>query len=442
MLKIGHYVDRPGKELGSAQITIPVPEDLETVPGIPQRPSEVDWYSKEYPLESHNVENRAYRQWVDTVTDIRGLRMEHEKLNRESVIAARASGDLEPTARPVEGMDVTLQIKNKARSLGFGEVGITEMNMRYVFAAKKDWVKAELPHAVCVIMEQDYEDTQSAPSGPAESAALDCYRREGAAAVELADFIRGLGYRAQIHSPNDASCAAIPMMVAAGLGQLGANGQLLSPYFGSRARIMMITTDAVVTHDEPIDYGIHAWCQICQVCVNRCPGRALMKDKVWWRGVEKNKLVAKRCRPVMGRYAACGICQKVCPIQKYGMKAVFEHYAATEEVLGKGTDDLEGYTIPGLGYFGPGQLPHFDAEFFDIPQGRLEEYVMERLKEKIKNGTDEEPEQLAQSFGRQMVRAVGRPADFMEELYFNPEADGALPSRSYFQDEPEFEEDL
>ena len=204
----------------------------------------------------------------------------------------------------------------------------------------------------------------------------------------------------------------------------------------------MITTDAVVTHDEPIDYGIHAWCQICQVCVNRCPGRALMKDKVWWRGVEKNKLVAKRCRPVMGRYAACGICQKVCPIQKYGMKAVFEHYAATEEVLGKGTDDLEGYTIPGQGYFGPGQLPHFDAEFFDIPQGRLEEYVMERLKEKIKNGTDEEPEQLAQSFGRQMARAVGRPADFMEELYFNPEADGALPSRSYFQDEPEFEEDL
>ncbi len=31
---------------------------------------------------------------------------------------------------------------------------------------------------------------------------------------------------------------------------------------------------------------------------------------------------------------------KVCPIQKYGMKNVLEHYAATGQVLGKGTHDL------------------------------------------------------------------------------------------------------
>ena len=43
-------------------VVIPVPEELETVPGIPQHPDEVDWYRREYPLESHNVENRAYRQ--------------------------------------------------------------------------------------------------------------------------------------------------------------------------------------------------------------------------------------------------------------------------------------------------------------------------------------------------------------------------------------------
>ena len=46
---------------------------------------------------------------------------------------------------------------------------------------------------------------------------------------------------------------------------------------------MIITTDALVTYDQPIDYGIHAFCSICQVCVNRCPGRALMREKVWWR---------------------------------------------------------------------------------------------------------------------------------------------------------------
>ena len=36
----------------------------------------------------------------------------------------------------------------------------------------------------------------------------------------------------------------------------------------------MITTDAPIDYDEPIDYGVHEFCQECQVCVNRCPGRA------------------------------------------------------------------------------------------------------------------------------------------------------------------------
>jgi hypothetical protein len=42
----------------------------------------VDWYTFEYPLESRNAEDRSYRQRVDTVTAIRGLRREHETLDR------------------------------------------------------------------------------------------------------------------------------------------------------------------------------------------------------------------------------------------------------------------------------------------------------------------------------------------------------------------------
>jgi ferredoxin len=216
-------------------------------------------------------------------------------------------------------------------------------------------------------LEQDYVQTQSLPSMDAEFAHFGTYEREGALLLDLADYIRSLGYRAQVHSPNDNSAPYIPMFVAAGLGQLGANGQLLSPHFGSRARIALITTDAPVTYDEPIDYGIHQFCQVCQVCVNRCPGRALLAEKVWWRGVEKNKLIYERCRPVMARYDGCAVCMKVCPIQRFGMPAVMEHYVATGEVLGKGTHLLEGYTFLERGYFGPGELPQFDRQFFEIP---------------------------------------------------------------------------
>ena len=174
------------------------------------------------------------------------------------------------------------------------------------------------------------------------------------------------------------------MFVAAGLGQLGANGQLLSPHFGSRSRLMLVTTDAPVTYDEPADYGIHKFCQECQVCVNRCPGRAIPRDKVWWRGVERNKLIYDRCRPVMVKYHGCAACMIVCPIQKYGMKPVMEHYVETGEVLGKGSDNLEGFSLKGKGYFASGELPQFDREFFEFPHGREEDWLFEKFKERLK----------------------------------------------------------
>jgi hypothetical protein len=102
-------VTRNGKHLEGPPVTIPVAGELETVQGIPKRPEEVEWYSREYPLERHNVENRAYRQWVDTISDIKALCQEHERLNRPWV-AARASGDLAPAVTPVPSKDVTQEM--------------------------------------------------------------------------------------------------------------------------------------------------------------------------------------------------------------------------------------------------------------------------------------------------------------------------------------------
>ena len=81
--------------------------------------------------------------------------------------------------------------------------------------------------------------------------------------------------------------------------------------------------------------------------MNRCPGRAIPRDKVWWRGIERNKLIYDRCRPVMVTYHGCAVCMIVCPIQKYGMKPVMEHYVETGEVLGKDSENLEGYALKG-----------------------------------------------------------------------------------------------
>ena len=397
---VHHVVTRPGRTLDEPDVEIPVAEDLATVPGIPQREEDVAFYSRVYPLETQNIEKAADREWVWTVysEEVYKYRREHDERNEPLVHAASYSGDIEPTAEPVAGKNITEVVRQKARELGFGEVGFTRYNRKYTYASKKHWVKYE--HAICIALEQDYTQTQTIPSLEAEFAHFGTYETEGALALELAEYIRGLGYHAQVHSPNDNSAAYIPMFVAAGLGQLGANGQLLSPHFGSRARLMMITTDGPVTYDSPIDYGIHKFCQQCQVCVNRCPGRALEKEKVWWRGAEKNKLVYERCRPVMARYEGCAVCMKVCPVQRYGMKPVMEHYVETGQVLGKGTDNLEGFTLSDKGYFGPGQLPHFDREFFDIPHGRREEWLFEQFKERLEREGVPDAEQVLEFAGQ------------------------------------------
>ena len=86
------------------------------------------------------------------------------------------------------------------------------------------------------------------------------------------------------------------------------------------------------------------------------------------RGVEKAKLNLSRCFPVVAQVYGCSVCMKVCPVQRYGLTRVLDHYEASGEILGAGTDELEGYDWPldGL-HYGPGERPALAPDFFDVP---------------------------------------------------------------------------
>jgi len=415
MLKISHEVVRPGRTYGEAEVSIPIPEELATVPGVPANQREVDWYAREYPLETMNITERASRDWANGLRDqhveMREIRKEHDKLNTNLIMATRQSADIEPTGEPT-GEDISEGIKEKARELGFLEVGITAADPHYEYQSKRGFNKYQ--HAVCLAYEQDFEPTQTIPSVDAEIVHSSTYRTQAAAALELANWIRAQGSHAQVIHSSDATGPIIAMFVKAGLGQLGACGYLLTPHAGNRQRLLMVTTDANITYDKPVDYGIHAFCQVCQVCVNRCPGRALMRDKIWWRGIEKNKLYFKRCRPVMARYLGCGICMKTCPVQKYGLKNTMEHYAATGQVLGKGTHDLEGYELEGKGYFGPGELPVFESDFFSsMPHGNVDEWAFDQFKSKAKNAGGEITDDMLEELKDEVNRSLGLTGDVL-----------------------------
>ena len=416
---LGHNVSHTGRENRDQPIEIPVAKDLEKDPATMRREDEITFYNREYPLESFAISESASAEWAGTVRDevfpeTTELYEKFQKDMEPAIEWVRHSGELEPTSEPT-GEDVTAELRDKAYELGYGAVGFARFDRRFLYQVRRKDVRTDLSHAICLAVEQDYAATQTLPSVEAEEAQGEAYKRQAELAEKLVSYINSLGYSAQVSGPTWHFGPMIPMFVEAGLGQLGVNGQLLLPQFGSRARLQIIITNAKVAYDKPVDYGIHKFCEICQVCSMRCPGRAIQGQRLWFRGVEKAKLIYKRCRPVMARYSGCGVCMKVCPVQKYGLKNTMDHYIETGEILGKGTANLEGFELPDKGYFRPGKLPVFGGAFFEMPVGRTEDLIMEEYKEGLAEATTrEERERVWQEYRERVEHSLRRRSSIVD----------------------------
>ncbi|MFD3330791.1 hypothetical protein [Streptomyces sp. NPDC058701] len=257
--------------------------------------------------------------------------------------------------------EVTQRTRAEAARLGLSAIGFAPRDPKYTFS---EHTGTQGETIIVCILEQDYDDTQKAPSVTAEQAAYRCCADTGERTAKLSSFLQNLGYAAIPHSIVGQGIA-IHYAVQAGLGQLGLNGQLLTPAAGSRVRIMLISTDALLVHDRPVDFGISGLCDQCQVCVRRCPVGAIPQSRQLHRGVLKSKINTKRCLPIVVKADGCAVCTKVCPVQRFGLTQVLERYTQTGRILGKGSDELEGYDWPlDRRHYGPESTPRVGGELF------------------------------------------------------------------------------
>ena len=109
--KVGHYVQRPGRNPGDADVVIPVAEDLETVPGIPLRESDVAFFSREDPLENMAIAESASADWArrqrsGQSPELLAFYEEHQHEMEPIVEWVRSSGNLQTTGTPT-GEDVS-----------------------------------------------------------------------------------------------------------------------------------------------------------------------------------------------------------------------------------------------------------------------------------------------------------------------------------------------
>ena len=340
-----------------------VPSRLLSVPGIRRDSAAEEAAYRAQPLRDLRVQN----PWLA------GYTLQHlwkvslpasPRLQRASRRAQATTHAVVSVSEPTiaEPSALTEALRGRAAGLGLSAIGIAAFDPKYAFVDHAaEWMTLGDTVVVCVL-EQNYNSTQTIPSARAERGALAANAMVMDLAAQLAEYLHGLGYTAGAE-PLGGRQVAINYAVASGLGQLGLNGQLLTPVAGSRCRLSLIQTNAPLRHDVPADYGVPRLCDECQVCVRRCPVGAIPAKRGVYRGIEKAKINTVRCWPVVAQAHGCGICMKVCPAQKHGLNVVMDEFERTGKVIGKDTDELEGYDWIDGAHYRPGERPKLSRAF-------------------------------------------------------------------------------
>lgn len=107
--------------------------------------------------------------------------------------------------------------------------------------------------------------------------------------------------------------ANAPFAVAAGVGELGLNGMLLTPEFGPRQRYAFVLTTADL--ESTVPYAGEKLCREgCRLCVDACPTQALNPDQTHECQVGANGSYPVACRDaVRCRWARLGMIGEVGP---------------------------------------------------------------------------------------------------------------------------------
>ncbi|WP_298836515.1 reductive dehalogenase domain-containing protein [uncultured Roseobacter sp.] len=228
--------------------------------------------------------------------------------------------------------EMSREIKKVASFFKADLCGITSLDPRWHYASRVDTrdlsdAPNELPEGMTSVivlghqMDRDLVDTYPSALGGAATGRE--YSHEAAVVMQLAAYIRNLGYDA-VPSMND-TALVIPYALRAGLGEYARNQMVITPEFGPRLRFSKIFTSLPLAHDTARPKGVSAFCDICTKCADACPVRALPfgapetggANVSAISGVRKWTSDAEKCFGFWAKLSSdCAICMRVCPFNR------------------------------------------------------------------------------------------------------------------------------
>lgn len=190
---------------------------------------------------------------------------------------------------------------------------------------------SECHNAIVLAIAMDYERIRTSPTGVEGAETGSGYSKMAFVANLLSIFIRGLGYQA-IPCGND-TALSVPIAMAAGLGEFGRLGFLITEKFGPRVRLCKVFTDLPLKYDsyKPFKYdsykpfGVDEFCEVCKKCARHCPSQAIPEGEKTMKGYNisnhsgtlKWYINAEKCFSFWAKNPTdCANCIRVCPFNK------------------------------------------------------------------------------------------------------------------------------
>jgi len=239
-------------------------------------------------------------------------------------------GDANPDQARLDPADAAMLVKAASYFLGVDAVGISRCPNWTWYSHDAAGEPLDPPHdqAISMIIDQGYETMEGASGDDwiSVSQSMRAYLRFSLLGGVIAKQIRNLGYKAKAHSVIDGEVLQPPLLLLSGLGEVSRIGEvILNPYLGPRLKSGVVTTDLPMAHDQPIDFGLQAFCESCNKCARECPSGAITAGpKLMFNGYEIWKSDSQKCatyRITTEGGAMCGRCMKTCPWNLEGLFA-------------------------------------------------------------------------------------------------------------------------
>jgi Pyruvate/2-oxoacid:ferredoxin oxidoreductase delta subunit len=232
-------------------------------------------------------------------------------------IDAEALAPVADARAPAPSGGWTEDLKHAGLRLGAGQVGVARVDPAWVF----DRYEVDLPWIVVLAAPMDYDVIATSPSAPALNEVLNNYNEMYTQARDLANWIRGKGWRADSYGGfvKPDPMLIVPAAIASGIGELGKHGSLISRHYGACFRLSFVLTDMPLVADRPDAFGVDEFCMHCRLCESECPPGAIAPHKQTVRGDHKWYVDFDRCVPYFNENHGCGICIAVCPWSRPGV---------------------------------------------------------------------------------------------------------------------------